>query len=132
MSPGIRLTAHASSFISPRRPPGHAGLGSQACRKAKRPVFKGASDHSFSDTAQAGTPGAGVLGCEIKEEAAAAGGCRGTFAPKGTRTRSPYGLRTSSSAFLGKKNKALHPGGLSVSGSGNYSGSPPNFQVKFR
>src|SRR3546814_15774174 len=31
----IRLAADASSFISPRRPAGHAGLGSQACWKAR-------------------------------------------------------------------------------------------------
>src|SRR3546814_12876329 len=82
MSPGIRLAADASSFISPRRPPGHAGLGSQACPKADS-VFR------LWVAAQAETPGAGALGCEIKEEASAKGRRRGTFAPKGPRTRRP-------------------------------------------
>src|SRR3546814_14132578 len=82
MSPGIRLAADASSFISPRRPPGHAGLGSQACPKADS-VFR------LWVAAQAETPGAGALGCAIKEEASAKGRRRGTFAPTGNRTRTP-------------------------------------------
>jgi hypothetical protein len=41
MSPGIRLTADASSLISPRRAAGRTGLGSQACRKAGSAFYAG-------------------------------------------------------------------------------------------
>src|SRR3546814_17000287 len=95
MSPGIRLAADASSFISPRRPPGHAGLGSQACPKADS-VFR------LWVAAQAETPGAGALGCAIKEETSATGRRRGTFAPKDTRNRSPY-ISRSEAPSVGKE-----------------------------
>src|SRR3546814_17543044 len=39
MSPGIRLTAAASSFISPRRPAGHAGLRIAGLGKSQAPLL---------------------------------------------------------------------------------------------
>src|SRR3546814_3307654 len=111
MSPGIRLVADASSCIGPRRPAGHAGLGSQACPKADS-VFR------VWVAAQAETPGAGTLGCEIKEEASAKGRRRGTFAPKGTRTRRPSVCgHALFPCWKEESKKALLQEGFSISGS---------------
>src|SRR3546814_9777057 len=57
------------------------GVGSQACRKSR------AARLSLVGRGARLNVGANVLGGKIKEEASAAGRRRGTFAPKGIRTR---------------------------------------------
>src|SRR3546814_8125207 len=57
------------------------GVGSQACRKSR------AARLSLVGRGARLNVGANVLGGKIKEEASAAGRRRGTFAPKGLRTR---------------------------------------------
>src|SRR3546814_4320947 len=69
MSSGIRLAADASPLISPRRPAGRTGLSDRRLPERQGSCF------CFAPTAtvKVGMPGVSVLGCEIKEEASAAG-----------------------------------------------------------
>src|SRR3546814_11954113 len=85
MSSGTRLAADASPLFSPRIPAGRVGLSDRRLAERQDSCF------CFAPTAtvQVGMTGVSVLGCEIKEEASAAGRRRGTFAPKGTHPRRP-------------------------------------------
>src|SRR3546814_17130730 len=113
MSPRVVVAADGTACIAPRRPPGQAGLGSQACPKADAVV-------RLWVAAQAETPGAGALGCEIKEEASAKGRRRGTFAAKGTRTRRPSVFGHALFPCCKEESiKALLQEGFSISGSAN-------------
>src|SRR3546814_13100053 len=81
MSSGARLRRTPPPLFRPEGLQVAPGVGSQACRKSR------AARLSLVGRGARLNVGANVLGGTIKEEASAAGRRRGTFAPKGIRTR---------------------------------------------
>src|SRR5690606_14463453 len=93
-----------SRRLLPWRPDGPRHDRGAASVKALR-----ASDFALRTATHPGTQGAEALGCEIKEEAAAAGRRRGTFAPK--RLRSVRLAKRTDAALSSRRLPPLRPGG---------------------
>src|SRR3546814_10169019 len=81
MSSGVGLRPTPPPLFRPEGLQAAPRVGSQACRKSRAPCF------SLVGRRASPNAGANVLGGKIKEEASAEGRRRGTFAPKGIRTR---------------------------------------------
>src|SRR3546814_5362509 len=88
--PSARLMGRTAASRKPIPIPAFPLKGKEtSLLRTPRRCRKGLPAFSLVDRRASRNAGADALGCEIKEEASAIGRRRGTFEPKGIRTRRP-------------------------------------------